>query len=50
MLYVGSNMFFVPSCWKALYGHLAAQQPELKDFSNYAKLIQYGTNATDVIT
>jgi hypothetical protein len=28
-------MNFVPS-WKALYGQLAAQQPELKDFSGYA--------------
>jgi adenosine/AMP kinase len=28
---------------------LAAQQPELKDFSGLAKLIQYGANATEVI-
>jgi hypothetical protein len=34
-------MFCLPS-WEALYSHLAAQQLELKDFSGYAKLIQYG--------
>jgi hypothetical protein len=33
-------MNFVPS-WKALYGQLAAQQPELKDFSGYAKLVNH---------
>jgi hypothetical protein len=41
-------MFFVPS-WKALYGQLAAQQPQLKDFSGHTQLIQYGANATEFI-
>jgi hypothetical protein len=42
-------MFFVPSCWEVLYGHLAAQQPELNHFRSYAQLIQYGTKANEVI-
>jgi hypothetical protein len=42
-------MNFVPS-WKALYGQLAAQQPELKDFGGYAKLVNHRDIAPQIIT
>jgi hypothetical protein len=42
-------MNFVSS-WKALYHQLAAQQPELKDFGSYAKLVNHRDTASQIIT